>query len=79
MNTINELYAQIAEYQNYLQLTDYHRLKAAEGAYTVPADIIAQSQHAREEIDRLRAEITTLEQELEEDLKNLKTTEYETL
>lgn len=66
MNTINELYARIAEYQHYLQSTDYHRLKAAEGAYTAPADIIAQSQHARAEIDRLSGEIATLEQEFEE-------------
>lgn len=63
MNTINELYAQIAEHKLYLQSTDYHRLKAAEGGYNVPQDVIEQSQHARDEIDRLRLEIETLIQE----------------
>lgn len=67
MEEINKLYAKIAEHKQYLQSTDYHRLKAAEGGYVVPESIVEQSQHARSEIDRLRAEIATLEQELEDE------------
>ena len=67
MEEINKLYAQIAEHKLYLTSTDYHRLKAAEGSYTVPADVIEQSQFARQEIDRLRDEIIKLEQNLTQD------------
>lgn len=66
MEEINKLYAQIAEYKQYLQSTDYHRLKAAEGNYTVPAEIIEQSNFARSEIDRLMQEIKILEEQPEQ-------------
>lgn len=62
MEEINKLYAKIAEHKQYLQSTDYHRLKAAEGGYVVPESIVEQSQHARSEIDRLRLEINELEE-----------------
>lgn len=61
MEEINKLYAKIAEHKQYLQSTDYHRLKAAEGNYTIPAEIIEQSQFARQEIDRLIQEIEEME------------------
>lgn len=63
MEEINKLYGQIAEHKQYLQSTDYHRLKAAEGNYTVPAEIIELSNFARSEIDRLMQEIKALDEE----------------
>lgn len=62
MEEINKLYAKIAEHKQYLQSTDYHRLKAAEGNYTVPAEIIELSNFARSEIDRLMQKIKALEE-----------------
>lgn len=67
MEKINKLYAQIAEHKQYLQSTDYHRLKAAEGNYTIPAKIIELSNFARSEIDRLMQEIKILEEQPEQD------------
>lgn len=63
MEEINKLYAKIAEHKQYLQSTDYHRLKASEGNYIIPAEIIEKSNFARQEIDRLKESIKILEDE----------------
>lgn len=56
----NELYAKIAECKLYLESTDYHILKQAEGNYQVPEDVLERRKLSRENINILQQEINEL-------------------
>ena len=69
LQKINSKYALIAELKLYLESTDYHILKQAEGNYQAPQDILFQRAEARENINALEDEIRVLVNEA--DLKVL--------
>lgn len=69
LQEINSKYALIAELKLYLESTDYHILKQAEGNYQAPQDILFQRAEARENINALEDEIRVLVNEA--DLKVL--------
>lgn len=72
LQEINSKYALIAELKQYLDLTDYHVLKQAEGGYKTPQDILFRRAEARENINALEGEIEELLIELtEEDIEIL--------
>lgn len=64
LQEINSKYALIAELKHYLESTDYHVLKQAEGGYQAPQDILFQRAEARENINALEDEIRILESEI---------------
>jgi hypothetical protein len=60
LQEINSKYALIAELKLYLESTDYHILKQAEGNYQVPEDVLEQRKLSRENINILQQEISEL-------------------
>ena len=70
---INEMFAQINEYKNYLRKTDYQVIKEAELGYEMSDAVRVDRQDARDEINRLEYEVSMLE----EQLKNKKEDEDE--
>lgn len=60
LQEINSKYALIAELKLYLESTDYHILKQAEGNYQVPEDVLEQRKLSRENINILQQEINEL-------------------
>ena len=60
LQKINSKYALIAELKLYLESTDYHILKQAEGNYQVPEDVLEQRKLSRENINILQQEISEL-------------------
>lgn len=69
LEEINKKYAVIAELKHYLESTDYHVLKQAEGGYQVPQSILLQRAQARENINALEDEIHILKAETDEEGK----------
>lgn len=61
---INEMFAQINEYKNYLRKTDYQVIKEAELGYEMSDAVRVARQDARDEINRLEYNISVLEEEL---------------
>lgn len=64
LQEINKKYSMIAEMKLFLESTDYHVLKQAEGGYQAPQDILFQRAEARENINALEDEIRILESEI---------------
>ncbi len=65
---INKRHAMIAELKLYLESTDHHILKQAEGGYICPQDILFQRAESRENINALQSEVEQLDQVPDEEL-----------
>lgn len=62
---VNEKHAQINELRNYLRSTDYKAIKEAETGNVMPEEIRDSRQQARDGINELEYEISTLEETME--------------
>jgi hypothetical protein len=60
LQEINSKYAMVAELKLYLDSTDYHILKQAEGGYQTPQEVLFQRAEARENINAIEDEIASI-------------------
>ena len=66
MDEINKLQGQILEHKAYLYDTDYVVIRSQETGQGIPEDVKDMRKFARDEINRLEAEITELEKHISE-------------
>lgn len=63
---LNELYAQIATAQNYLNDTDWMVIRHSETGVEIPEEVLSNRAEKRDEIDRIREEISRMLSDIEE-------------
>ena len=71
MEQIDKLQSQILEHKSYLFSTDYAVIRNQETGQSIPEDVKDMRKFARDEINRIEAEIAKLEKQFNEQSDNV--------